>query len=157
MGRQGSGKSTFTKQLAEKLGIEAIHLDNLYHKNGWERVTKAEWHEIQKKFLKKKEWVIDGTYLSSIEPRLRLADTVIFLDFPAYVSVSRALRRFWHYKGGTRPDVSSGMQEKITWRFIRKITTFSRKRVIDTIKENPEVKMIVLKNAKDVENFLNNV
>lgn len=155
MGRQGSGKSTFTTQLAQKLHVEAIHLDNHFHKNGWQRVTKEEWAQIQKELLKKEKWVIDGTYLSSIEPRLQAADTAVFLDIPAHISIFRALRRYWKHKGGARPDFNAGRHERITWRFIKKITTFSKKKVLEKLKENPNIKVIILKSSKEIESFLN--
>jgi adenylate kinase family enzyme len=157
MGRQGSGKSTFAKKLGEKLGIEVIHLDNHFHKNGWERVTKDEWRTIQAKLVSKKEWIIDGTYLSSIKPRLETADTVIFLDLPAWVSIYRAFKRYMKNKGKVRSDLKDGMHEKIDFRFIKKITTFSKRNVLAKVKEYPNVKTYILQNSKEVDKFIHNL
>ena len=157
MGRQGSGKSTFAKALGEKLGHEVIHLDKKYHKNGWERVTKEEWAETQKEILKKTRWIIDGTYLSSIDPRLEKADTAILLDLPARNSIFRAIRRYLQYRGKVRQEMNEGMHERVTLRFIRKITTFSPKKVIQKVKEYPQVRLIILKSEKEIEKFLESV
>ena len=155
MGRQGSGKSTFAKLLGKKLGIEVIHLDTHFHKNGWQRVTKEEWQEIQKKLVKKKTWIMDGTYLSSLKPRIEAADTVIFLDTPAHVSIYRALQRYLKNKGKVRADLKDGMHEKIDLRFIRKIITFSTTKVTKYVSKYPHIKTIFLKNKQDIESYLN--
>ena len=155
IGRQGSGKSTFAKVLAEKLSYEVIHLDKHYHKKGWEAVSTEEWVEIQKNFLKKDKWIIDGTYLSSIAPRLEKADTAIILDLPARVSIYRAFKRYFRGNNSVRYGVNEGVKEKIDLRFIRKMFTFSTKNVKQRIAKNQSVDVIVLKTQSDVDKFLN--
>ena len=46
LGNSGSGKSTFTKKLAEKLNIDYLHLDPLVYKYSWD---KPEFEEMESK------------------------------------------------------------------------------------------------------------
>ena len=52
LGNSGSGKSTFTSKLADKLNIEYLHLDTIIYKHSW---NKPEFDEMEKQideFLK---------------------------------------------------------------------------------------------------------
>ena len=46
IGSGGSGKSTFSRRLGEKLGLPVVHLDQLYWRPGWVETPKVEWVEI---------------------------------------------------------------------------------------------------------------
>ena len=45
LGNSGSGKSTFTSKLADKLNIEYLHLDTIIYKHSW---NKPEFDEMEK-------------------------------------------------------------------------------------------------------------
>ncbi len=47
IGSGGSGKTTFSKKLAERSGLPLYHLDALYWKPGWKEPEKAEWRSIR--------------------------------------------------------------------------------------------------------------
>ena len=51
--------------------------------------------------LKKDEWIIDGNFSSTMELRLALCDTVIFLDFPMAVCLDGVRAR----RGKPRSDM----------------------------------------------------
>ena len=46
LGNSGSGKSTFTKKLAEKLNYDYLHLDTIIYKHSW---NKPEFDEMERK------------------------------------------------------------------------------------------------------------
>lgn len=82
IGSSGSGKSTFSRKLSERLNIPVYHLDQLFWKPNWVMSTEYEKITIQNSILEKNEWIIDGNYSGILEDRLQLADTVMFLkDF----------------------------------------------------------------------------
>ena len=63
----GSGKSTFSKKLQSILNVELIHLDQYYHKPNWEEPKKEEWERRVNNLIQKPSWIMDGTYIESLD------------------------------------------------------------------------------------------
>ena len=82
IGCPGSGKSTFSRALHQKIGIPLFHLDMLYWNADKTTVEKSVFLERLSVVIEKDEWIIDGNYASTMELRLAACDTVIFLDYP---------------------------------------------------------------------------
>ena len=80
LGNNGSGKSYFSKNLAEITGLPLIHLDLLYWKENWTHPSREEWAEIQRKLVASEQWIIDGMHISTLEIRFKEADAIYFLD-----------------------------------------------------------------------------
>jgi len=76
--------------------------------------------------VSKEEWIIDGNYGRTMDIRLRKADTIIYLDYPTYLCLFRAIKRRIQYHGKTRPDMGEGCKERIDRQFIRWIWNFCR-------------------------------
>lgn len=89
IGSGGSGKSTLANRLGQRTNLEVIHLDQLYWRSGWVETPKAEWLEIVSDIVKRDQWIIDGNYSGTLEPRFKACDTIIFLDLPRTVCVWR--------------------------------------------------------------------
>lgn len=85
----GTGKSTLARELGEILKLPVYHLDTLYWKPGWVSTPTEEWEQVMVNLVSKDKWIIDGNYGKSIDIRLKKADTVIFLDYPTYISLFR--------------------------------------------------------------------
>ena len=88
IGCPGSGKSTFSRALAEKTGLPLIHLDQLYWNADRTTVEKQVFRQRLKDALEGETWIIDGDYASTMELRLQRCDTVFFLDYPEEVCLS---------------------------------------------------------------------
>ncbi len=112
IGLQGAGKSTFAKKLGKKLKRLVIHLDKEYFLPNWERRYSREgWIVYQNELVKQKKWIIDGNYKSTIDIRLKEADTIIFFDFPKLICIFRTFKRLLYT---SQPfDKSEGMREKV--------------------------------------------
>ena len=93
VGMAGSGKSTFSRRLGAKTGLPVIHLDLHFWKPGWVAPSEDEWRDIQRALLSGDKWIVDGNYHETLELRLALADTVVFMDTPWFVCARRALLR----------------------------------------------------------------
>ena len=95
LGPGASGKSTLARRLGEITGLPVIELDKLFWREGLVATPKKEWVEIQQKLVAQDRWILDGDLgpYDDVEPRLRTADTVIFLDFSLVRCAWRALRR----------------------------------------------------------------
>lgn len=112
VGTSASGKSTFAKQLSEKLQLGYIEIDD------WQETPDAEFFQKIKNAIAyaehhpdKQGYVIDGNYTRTVPLTWKNIDTVIWLDFPfalnLFQSVKRALSRtiskqpFWENSNNT--------------------------------------------------------
>ena len=101
IGSPGSGKSVFARKLREKTGLPLISLDNVWWKADRTHLTREEFDERLAEILEKDEWIIDGSYSRTFEPRFAACDTVILLDYDADV----CLRGIADRVGQARPDI----------------------------------------------------
>ena len=95
VGNSAMGKSTFSKQLAKKLSLAYIELDNLYWKNNWEEPSNLEFFAKIKDQMDQYSdgWVMDGNYTKSIPVKWKHVDTVIWLDYPFHLNFYRSVKR----------------------------------------------------------------
>jgi adenylate kinase family enzyme len=140
------------------LGIDVIHLDLLFWKPGWVETEKSKWKEIVEKVSSRKQWIIDGNYGGTIDVRLLRADTVIFLDVSRFLCLWRVIKRRILFHGKTRPDLSEGCPESLSWDFIRWIWTFPNLRRPEILEKlngcRDKKKVVILHSNREIESFL---
>lgn len=99
VGSSASGKSTFSRRLAETLGIPHLEMDALFWKPHWRMSTDEEFFGILERELAAETWVLDGNYDRSGAIKWRRVQTVVWLDYSFartfFQSVTRAIRRAW--------------------------------------------------------------
>ncbi|TAA72619.1 P-loop NTPase family protein [Planococcus salinarum] len=156
----GAGKSTFAKNLGNRLDIPVYHLDAHYWKAGWVERDPQEFREKQQRLVAEDTWIIEGNYASSMEIRLREADTFIYLELPLRVCIYRVLKRWIQNCGKTRPDMAEGCREKMDKEFLKFIvTTYAarkqamRQRAIDFQASGENRKSIILQSQKQIDGF----
>lgn len=94
VGTTGSGKSRLAHQLAKKLNLVVIELDDLKWNPGWQQAPEE---VFRSRITKAKEsankqgrgWVMAGNYKVVEDITRREADTIIWLDYPL-------LPTFWY-------------------------------------------------------------
>ena len=158
IGSGGSGKSTFAVELGKKLNLPVIHLDREFWKSDWVKPKAKEWLEKLEVLLSESRWIAEGNYLNSLEYRIGKADSVIFLDFKRSICIYRVIKRYFIHRGTTRPDMAEGCNEQIDMDFAKWLWEFPKKvrpQMIEILTKYPEKNIIILKNAKDVNLFLN--
>ncbi|PSR20183.1 MAG: AAA family ATPase [Sulfobacillus acidophilus] len=124
IGSPGSGKSTLARQLGAITGCEVVHLDRVFWKPGWVETSRTQFVLAQQRLVEKDAWIIDGNYGSTIEIRMRAADTIIWLDVPRRICLWRALVRTIRNRGQVRTDMAPGCPERIDLQFMQYIWRF---------------------------------
>jgi len=124
IGCGGSGKSHLARQLAGAVGVQATHLDTLYYDQDWNPLATEDFADLQRRLVAADRWVIDGNYASTLPIRLAAADTVVFLDLPAWTCLRGVFGRQLRHGGGQHEQI--GVYNRITWGFVRYIASYRR-------------------------------
>ena len=133
MGPPGSGKSTLARRIGTQHGLPVFRLDQAYRQPGWAMTPAAAFRMEVERIVAGQAWVIDGNFTATLEPWLRAADTVIYLDVPAWVSVLRIARRTLANHGTVRPDGAPGCAERVDLAFLWFAWTWDRMRREQTL------------------------
>jgi len=157
IGSGGSGKSTFSRRLGDAVGIDVIHLDQLYWRPNWVEPPKEEWEETVATLIKGESWIMDGNYGGTRTMRLNACDTVIFLDIPRTTCVFRVLKRNWQYRGQTRPEMAVGCSEKFNLEFLLWVWNFPKKKkpeILAEFERFPNKNIVILQSDGEIDEFL---
>jgi energy-coupling factor transporter ATP-binding protein EcfA2 len=93
LGRTGSGKTTLARELAAALGVPHVELDSLYFAPDLTTAPLPVLRERTKAAIAVDRWVTDGNKRAVRDLVWPRADTVIWLDYPAYVRLWRLAKR----------------------------------------------------------------
>jgi adenylate kinase family enzyme len=164
VGSSGAGKSCFARELQIITKLPLYHLDQMFWKPGWIESDQIDFRDRVKVLVAKDEWLIDGNYGNTISIRAERADVIIFLDYPRWLCVWRALKRFvigWLWQGN-RSDVPRSCRERMTWSFFLWIWTYpyrGRKKALRQINAGgfPLEKVVFFRRQVDKDRFLKNL
>jgi adenylate kinase family enzyme len=125
IGPCGSGKSTLARELAPRMGLPLVHMDQLGWQAGWVETDKTEFRARVEAAVAQDAWLIEGNYGSVLAPRLERADTVIYLDFPIRLCLWRLIKRIVTHRGRSRPDMPEGCPERFDAAFFWYVMTWN--------------------------------
>jgi adenylate kinase family enzyme len=118
LGLTNSGKSTLAVALSDRLGIPAVHLDQLQHRpnTNWEPRPEAEFAALHDAAILDPEWIIDGSYSRVMPQRLARATSII-------VITDSLATRYWRYFARTlcqkvRAGALEGGQDRLNWKML---------------------------------------
>ena len=157
IGTGGAGKSTLARQMGECLGVEVIHLDQLYWNPGWEPTPDERWRALQTRLVQGESWIMDGNYGATLPIRVAAADTVVFVDLPRRITISRAVARWWGSRG--REVHAFGCPERLSWGFLVWMWRFprdSRPLVLAALAEHAagSTTVVTVRSRADAQRFL---
>tara|TARA_B100000686_G_C16645615_1_gene892622 strand:+ start:536 stop:1090 length:555 start_codon:yes stop_codon:yes gene_type:complete len=163
VGTSGSGKSTFSKNIARKLNAPYIQLDELFWKPNWKESSDEEFFPKVEKALSSDAWVLDGNYTRTIPIKWERVQMVVYIDLPFHIVLYRIIKRsllrgirneeLWHGNKETVWKHLFTRDSMILWT----IRTFhkNRKKYTEFFgkEEYSHIKFIRLCTKKEVENF----
>jgi adenylate kinase family enzyme len=159
-GSTGSGKTTLAKALAARFGMPRFELDALRHGPGW--VNRPEFEADVRRFSAGDRWVTEDQYHTVLGDLLwQRADTVVWLDWPRRVVMTRVVRRSVA-RAVTRTELWNGNRESwrgwlsadhpVWWAW----SQFERKRhtVLEYARKHPDVHLVRVASALDLRLLL---
>lgn len=155
IGGSGNGKTTLTTNLGRKLNIPVMHIDGVHHLKNWEIRDKDERDKIILEKVNTDSWIIDGTYTSTLENRVGLADLVIFLDYSSFAQVKGILQRYLKNPGKEKPEIP-GCQERMSWEFFKWVLNWrknKRQKIMNVLKNVDKNKVLIFKNRRSLNKW----
>lgn len=166
IGTTGSGKSTFSMLLAEKLGIPCIHMDQIFWKPNWVESSDEEFIPKVELAVTGEFWVLDGNYSRTNDIKWRHADTIIWLDYSYSRTFFQLLRRtitriitreeLWPGTGN-RESVGKSFASRdsiFLWFFRGYKRNTKRYAALGKSLSHSHIKFVRLQNPKDAKAFI---
>ena len=155
IGCPGSGKSTFARTLHQKTNIPLYHLDMMYWNEDKTTVPKSVFLERLGAVLKTDAWIIDGNYGSTMEFRLAVCDTVIFLDYPLEICLNGIKER----QGKPRADMPwiETEEDAEFIEFIKNYNEQQKPKVLELFEQYKDKNIIVFTNREQANAFLEGI
>src|SRR5688572_23079709 len=97
VGTSGSGKTRLARRLSHQLDLPYLELDALHHRANWQATPRDEFRAAVRRAVSRFEalhggWIVDGNYTDA-DDLLAGADTVVWLDYPRPLVMTRVVRR----------------------------------------------------------------
>jgi adenylate kinase family enzyme len=155
LGCSGAGKSTVAAELANRIGLPLVHLDELFWQPGWRMPDEESWRAVQRRLVAAPAWVLDGNYSSTYDERLPLADTVVVIEAPRVLCLVRVLRRTWRLRG---TELAPGCPHRVDLGHLRYVWQFPRRhrtRLEAALAAlGPETRVVRLRGSRQTRDFL---
>ena len=160
-GVSGVGKSTLARRISDALSLPYTEIDGLYHGAGW--VPRPEFLVDVELFTREPSWVTEWQYRDARPLLTARADTLVWLDLPSPVAVTRVVRRTIS-RSRTRLELWNGNTEPGMWHalvnregIIRWALAHQRKyrrTVPIAAREHPHLQVVRLRSQREVEAWL---
>lgn len=165
IGNGGGGKTTLARILGERHGLPITHVDSIQFLAGMKVRDPLETTARLNQVADQERWLIDGFgSFDVMERRFKLADKVVFVDFPLWRHYWWCTKRQFKSIWFPRTELPAGCNEatlshtiklyKILWRVHQQI----RPRLIELF-ERPEMKdrVVRISNLKEWQHMGNNL
>lgn len=156
VGAPGSGKTTLSYKLQEIFKLPICHIDSIHQLPNWVLRETSERDRMILEETKKDEWIMDGTFTDTLEERVKVADIIIFLDYPTIVSLMGVFKRLATRLGKEKPDMP-GCKEKFDLSFIIYVAGYNKERrkyIVEILEKYKDRNIKVFKKRKELKKWL---
>ena len=151
IGCPGSGKSTLSRKLQAKTGLPLHHLDMIWHKPDKTNITREEFDEVLEIILQRKTWIIDGNYSRTLEKRIQMCDTVLFLDLPTEVCLQGVQKRIG-LKREDMPWVEEYLDDEFR-EFIIRFANCERPKIYTLLEKYPDKHVVIFHSHAETDRY----
>jgi len=152
IGCSGSGKSTFSRRLAEITGLPLYYLDMIWWRKDCSHISRLSFERKQKAIIKTDKWIIDGNFRRTIELRISRAELIYFLDLPTQVCIDGVLNR------GKRPDMPCDLPaDDELIEYIKNYDVNCKPLIMHLFKQYPDKKIITFHSHKEIDLYIENL
>lgn len=99
VGSSGSGKTTFARELSQKLHSPLIEMDRLFWRPNWTMPSDQEFFKQVESATLSERWILDGNYGRTQDLKWKNATAIIWLNYSLsrtlFQLCRRALHRSW--------------------------------------------------------------
>jgi len=163
VGNTGSGKTTLAREIANRLGLPHVELDELFWGPSWIANPEEHFRESVRAALSGGRWVACGNYHKKLQDLTwRHADVIVWLDLPRNVSllqlIQRTLRRIvrrqalWHGNRETLRNVFFSRESLLVWWW--KVQGMEPGRTLERLSTAPQAKVIRLTSKREIGEWL---
>lgn len=127
LGPSNAGKSTLAVALSAKLGIPAIHLDQLHHlpNTDWQPRLEPEFAALHDAAILGERWIMEGNYTRLMPQRFARATGAILITSNHWRRFARYLRRTLVNRAG-RAGHLEGAKDSLKWEMVHWILVKTR-------------------------------
>ncbi|QNE47031.1 AAA family ATPase [Glaciihabitans sp. INWT7] len=160
-GVSGVGKSTLARRISQALDLPYTEIDGLYHGAGW--VPRPEFLDDVDLFIREPSWITEWQYRDARPMLSARADTLVWLDLPSPIAISRVVRRTIR-RSRTRVELWNGNTEPGLWHalvspegIIRWALAHQRRyrRTVPAASlEHPHLQVVRLRSQREVDSWL---
>jgi len=166
IGTSGSGKSTFSRQLAETLRLPHVEMDRLFWGPNSKECPTPKFFKKIEAATREEEWVLDGNYTRTTAIKWERVQLVVWLDLPFWRTVWRVTgRSFSRALSGSELWPGTGNRETLAKAFLSRdsvilwaMTTHGRHRreysLLMDVADPDQVWFVRLRSPREVEGFL---
>jgi adenylate kinase family enzyme len=164
VGGSCSGKTTFSKSLAQVLDSEHVELDSLHWEPGWRECSMDVFRGRVQDALKPRKWVVDGNYSKVNDLIWSKADAVVWLDLPLVTILRRFFVRSisrWYTKEALWNGNREGLRNSIFQRnsllmWILKTHRRRRRQYLEYLQKSPfpNLRIYRLRSENDITAFI---
>lgn len=158
VGAPGSGKTTASFKLEKIYNLPVFNIDTIYQLPNWVMRDPKERDAMIIEEADKEKWIIDGTFIDTLEYRVNRADIVFFLDYNTFTFMKGIILRYLKNRGKEKPDMP-GCIERLDLSFFFYVLTYNlrrRKYVVEVLNKFPNKDIRIFKKQKDLNEWIEN-
>ncbi|RPF26522.1 adenylate kinase family enzyme [Georgenia muralis] len=160
-GTSGAGKTSTARRIAERLGVQHVEIDALYHGPGW--TPRPTFEADVQRFVAEPSWVTEWQYASVRAALAERADLLVWVDLPrarvmqqvVVRTVVRRRRRQELWNGNVEPPLWTILTDRehiVRWAWTTHRKTAAR--VADLRRRRPDLPVVRLRSWPEIEHWI---